>query len=129
MRQRNGDHFLPTGKALKQTTTLQAVLLVVSVVSVFAVISIWAPVGILLVILLIIAFAGGVLLGKMGAILVSFTTMVVIVRAEIVSMHPLRPQTLLFGVGALVIVLGGVGLSGSLVRLVLRRHLNSRRQT
>src|SRR6202035_5159049 len=69
MRQRDGDHFLPTGKALKQATTLQGVLLVVSVVSVFAVISIWAPVGILLVALLIIAFAGGAMLGKMGAIL------------------------------------------------------------
>jgi hypothetical protein len=100
---------------------IQAALLVVSVVGVFSVLSIWAPVSVLLLALVIIAFVGGASLGKGAAILVPAAVVVVVVRAELVAAHPVEVRTFLFGGIVFVIVLSVVALVGVRVRRLLRR--------
>lgn len=95
------------------------------VVGVFAVASIWLPIGAMLALLVVIALAGGAVLGKLGMILVPVTTMVIVVRAEIISTHPVRLQTFLLGVVLIIIALGAAAFSGSFVRLQLRKHSGS----
>lgn len=105
----------------QRLTFIQGVLLVVGVVGVFSVLSIWAPVSVLLLALVIIAFAGGVGLGKGAAILVPAAVVVVLVRAELVAAHPVEVRSFLFGGIVFVIVLGVVALVGARVRRLLGR--------
>jgi glycerol-3-phosphate acyltransferase PlsY len=109
---------LLTGQRL---TFIQGTLLVVGVVGVFSVLSIWAPVSVLLFALVIIAFVGGASLGKGAAILVPAAVVIVIVRAELVAAHPVEVRTFLFGGIVFVIMLGVVALVGVRVRRLLRR--------
>jgi hypothetical protein len=80
-------------EGFRRVTWIQAVLLVLSVVSVFAVLSIWVPVEALLVALVGVSFVGGMMLGRVGVVLVPLTTVVVVMRAEIISSHPLSVST------------------------------------
>jgi hypothetical protein len=105
----------------RRLTFIQGVLLVVGVVSVFSVLSIWAPVNVLLLALVVIAFAGGASLGKGAAILAPAAVVVVVVRAELVAAHPVEVRTFLFGGIVFVIVLGVVALVGARVRRLLGR--------
>lgn len=102
-------------------TFIRAALVMVSVVGVFGVLSIWAPVGVLLVALVVIAFAGGVVLGKGAVVLVPLTEVAVAVRAELIAAHPVVVRTFLLGTVAIVIVLGGVALLGAWTRRLLRQ--------
>jgi hypothetical protein len=100
---------------------LQAALLVISIVGVFAVLSLWAPVDLLLIVLVVIAFSGGAGLGKRAGVLVSLTVAAIVVRAELVAAHPVRVRTFVLGGLVIVMVLGGVALVGAQARRVLRR--------
>jgi hypothetical protein len=105
----------------QRLTFIQGTLLVVAVVGVFSVLSIWAPVNVLLLALAIIAFAGGVSLGKGAAMLVPAAVVVVIARAGLVAAHPVEVRTFLFGGIVFVIGLGVVALVGVWVRRLLPR--------
>lgn len=105
----------------QRLTFIQGALLVVGVVGVFSVLSIWAPVSVLLLALVIIAFAGGASLGKGAAMLVPAAVVVVVARAELVAAHPVEVRTFLFGGIVFVIVLGVVALVGARVRGLLHR--------
>jgi hypothetical protein len=100
---------------------IQAALITVGVVGVFGVLSIWAPVSILLLALVIIAFAGGASLGKGAAILVPAAVVVIVVRAELVATHPVEVWTFLFGGIVFLIVLSIVALIGARLRRLLGR--------
>lgn len=94
-------------------TFMRAALLVVSIVGVFSVLSIWAPVRILLIALVLIAFAGGAGLGKGAAVLVSLTVMAIVGRAELIAAHPVDLRIFLVGGIGIAIVPGGVALVGA----------------
>jgi hypothetical protein len=102
-------------------TFIRAALLVVSVLGVFGVLSIWAPVGVLLIALVVIAFAGGAGLGKSAVVLVPLTVVAIVVRAELIAARPVEARTFLLGGVAMVIALGGVALIGAQARRLLRR--------
>jgi hypothetical protein len=105
----------------RRLTFMRSVLLVVGVIGVFSVLSIWAPVSVLLFALVIIAFVGGVSLGKGAAILVPAAVVAVLTRAELVAAHPVGVRTFLFGGIVFLIVLGAVALVGARVRRLLNR--------
>jgi len=106
---------------------VRAVLLIVGVVSVFVVLSIWAPVGVLLIALVVISFAGGASLGRGAVVLVPLTVVAIAVRAELVAAHPVKMQTFLLGGVVVVIALGGVALIGTQARRLLGRPSAGRR--
>jgi hypothetical protein len=109
----------------QRLTFIQGALLVISIVGVFGVLSIWAPVGVLLIALVLIAFAGGAGLGKVAAVLVPATVVAIVVRAELIAAHPVEVRTFLLGGIVIVIVLGVGALAGARVRGLLRRHLQA----
>lgn len=100
---------------------IQTALLIASVVGVFGVLSIWAPVGVLLLALVVIAFAGGVGHGKGAFVLVPLTVVAIGVRAELVAEHPVEMQAFLLGTVVIVIALGSIALVGARARRWLRR--------
>ncbi len=105
----------------QRLTWIQAALLVVSIVGVFGVLSIWAPVDVLLIALVFIAFAGGAGLGKGAIVLVPLTVAAIGVRAELVAVHPVEVRSFLLGGVAIAVVLGSVAFVGTRIRRLLRR--------
>lgn len=105
----------------QRLTCTRGTLLVLSVVGVFGVLSVWAPVSVLLIALVVIAFAGGAGLGKRAAVIVPAAVVVIVVRAELVAAHPVEVRTFLLGGTVIVIVLGVVALVGARVRRLLDR--------
>ena len=77
---------------------------------------------ILLIALVLIAFAGGAGLGKGAAVLVSLTVMAIVGRAELIAAHPVDLRIFLVGGIGIAIVPGGVALVGASARRLVRRR-------
>jgi hypothetical protein len=104
----------------------QIAFLVVSTVGTFAVLSIWAPVNIILIVLAAIAFVGGAAFGRICMLIMPTTVALIVIRAELVSTHPVRLPTFLLGTTALVAVIGGLAFGGSLIRQIAMQFLGKR---
>ena len=100
---------------------IQSVLLVISIVAAFAVLSIWAPVDVVIGAVVCIAFAGGAILGKGAIVLVPLTVAAIVVRAELIAVHPVALRSFLLGGGAMGVVLVSVAFVGTRIRRLLRR--------
>lgn len=113
--------------SVKRPAFIRSALLVIGVIGIFGVLSIWAPVSVLLIALVVIAFVGGASLGKGAAILVPVAVVVIVARAEFVTARPVEVQTFLLGGIVFLLLLSMVALVGARVRRVGRRPSAGRR--
>jgi hypothetical protein len=116
------------GHQRKSRLLVQIALLVLGNASVFTILSIWAPARVLMLALALLAFGGGVALGMLGVVVSPLVVGVIIIRAELVSRHPLSTHRFLvsgsLGFGLIVLL----GLAGYSVRVGLRRLDANRRK-
>jgi hypothetical protein len=93
------------------------------------VLAIWVPVGFLLIALVVIAFVGGAFFGNTAILLVPATMVAVSVRGELVSRHPMKPQTFVFALVGMAIFLSGLAFSGARGWPFVRRRFGHRQPT
>jgi hypothetical protein len=88
---------------------------------VFAILSIWAPVEVLIVAVALLAFVASATLGAFGVVLSSLAVAVIAVSSELASSHPLSAHRFLTSGSLAVCLLVLCGLVGCTVRVLFRR--------
>lgn len=107
---------------------MQAGLLVLGNWAVFGILSIWAPVEVLIFAAALLALVAGATLGALGVVISSLAVAVIAVSSELASSHPLSTHRFLTSGLLAICLLVLCGSAGYAVRVLLRR-LDVKRKT